>query len=190
MDLNSIRALIPPTDINLIVAINSHGCIGKDNALPWRCRSDLAHFKDTTLNGTLIMGRKTYESIGRPLPNRNTIVVTRDTTYTPENDDVDVVHSIDEAFTVARMYDAHVFIAGGEEIYKLALPYCDRLIISNVMDGTEGDAHFILPDPKEWVLVREKQLIPKDEDPACVVYVLEQKEAVEEAIAKIKNNCK
>ena len=104
----------------LIAAVGRNGVIGRDNDLPWRIREDLQHFKQLTLGHTLVMGRKTYDSIGRPLPGRRTVVVTRQPDWSA--DGVDVTHSLEEAFK----YDGTLYVAGGGEIYRQALPYADR----------------------------------------------------------------
>ena len=128
----------------LIAAVGRNGVIGRDNDLPWRIREDLRHFKELTLGHTLVMGRKTYDSIGRPLPGRRTVVVTRQPDWSA--DGVDIVHSLEEALE----YDGHLYIAGGGEIYHQALPYADHLELTEVDRSPDGDVTFPSIDPAHW----------------------------------------
>ena len=130
----------------LIAAVGRNGVIGRDNDLPWRIREDLQHFKQLTLGHTLVMGRKTYDSIGRPLPGRRTVVITRQSDWTA--DGVEVVHSLDDALKLADGND--VYVAGGGEIYRLALPSADRLELTEVDQSPEGDVTFPAIDPTAW----------------------------------------
>lgn len=124
---------------SIIAAASRNNVIGKDNKLPWRLPADLAHFKELTLGHTVILGRKTFESIGRPLPNRRNIVITRNKNFKPEG--VEVVHSIEEALSLADD-DNEVFVIGGEEIYKQALPLVDKVYLTKVQAEVDGDAYF------------------------------------------------
>lgn len=130
----------------LIAAVGRNGVIGRDNDLPWRIREDLQHFKQLTLGHTLVMGRKTYDSIGRPLPGRRTVVITRQSDWSAEG--VDVVHTLDDALKLADGND--IYVAGGGEIYRLALPYADRLELTEVDQAPEGDVTFPTIDPAAW----------------------------------------
>lgn len=130
----------------LIAAVGRNGVIGRDNDLPWRIREDLQHFKQLTLGHTLAMGRKTYDSIGRPLPGRRTVVVTRQPDWSAEG--VEVVHSLDDALKLADGND--IYVAGGGEIYRLALPYADRLELTEVDQSPAGDVTFPEIDPTAW----------------------------------------
>jgi dihydrofolate reductase len=132
--------------VTLIAAVARNGVIGADGGIPWHLPEDFAHFKATTLGHTLVMGRATYESIGRPLPGRTTIVVTRDPEWYAEG--VLVAHSLEEALALAG--DAEVFVAGGATIYEQAMPYADVLLISEVDLGPEGDTFFPTIDPAPW----------------------------------------
>ena len=111
-----------PMTLSLIAAVARNGAIGKDNALLWRLPEDLKFFKRTTLGCPVLMGRKTFESIGRPLPGRRNIVITRNATW--QHDGVEVAHSLDEALTLAAQ-EARVFVIGGGELYAQALPRAD-----------------------------------------------------------------
>ncbi|TCC20358.1 dihydrofolate reductase [Kribbella speibonae] len=128
----------------LIAAVGRNGVIGRDNDLPWRIREDLQRFKQLTLGHTLVMGRKTYDSIGRPLPGRRTVVVTRQPDWSA--DGVDVTHSLEEALK----YDGTLYVAGGGEIYRQALPYADTLELTEVDQSPDGDVTFPALDPATW----------------------------------------
>jgi dihydrofolate reductase len=130
----------------LIAAVGRNGVIGRDNDLPWRIREDLQRFKRLTLGHTLVMGRKTYDSIGRPLPGRTTIVVTRQPGWSAAG--VQVANSLDEALKLADGID--VYVAGGGEIYRLALPLADRLELTEVDQSPDGDVTFPLFDEQDW----------------------------------------
>lgn len=127
--------------LSIIVAIDEHLAIGKDNRLLWHIPEDLKHFKELTTGHTVIMGENTYRSIGRPLPNRTNIVITLDTTFQAEG--CQVVHSIDEALDTARQYEQEeVFVIGGASIYKQFLPLVDRLYLTQVVGTYEADTFF------------------------------------------------
>ncbi len=130
--------------IVLIAAVGANGVIGRDNDLPWRIREDLQHFKQLTLGHTLVMGRKTYDSIGRPLPGRRTVVVTRQPDWSA--DGVRVVHTLEEALTEG----GDLYVAGGGEIYRQALPYADRLELTEVDQCPAGDVTFPAFDRSDW----------------------------------------
>jgi dihydrofolate reductase len=125
--------------LSLIAAVARNGAIGKDNTLLWRLPEDLKFFKRTTLGCPVLMGRKTFESIGRPLPGRRNIVITRNTTW--RHDGVEVAHSLDDA--LARVAtEVRVFVIGGGELYAQALPRADELILTEVDADFEGDTFF------------------------------------------------
>lgn len=127
------------SEINMIVATSKNKAIGLHNKLPWHLPGDLAYFQRTTSGQAIIMGRKTYESIGRPLPNRHNIVLTHQKDFQPEG--VTVVHTIEEALKVCAQQEK-VFVIGGGEIYKLFLPYATHLYITQVDLVIEGDTFF------------------------------------------------
>jgi dihydrofolate reductase len=130
----------------LIAAVGNNGVIGRDNELPWRIREDLRRFKQLTLGHTLVMGRKTYDSIGRPLPGRTTVVVTRQPDWSAAG--VLVAHSLDDALKLAGSND--VYVAGGGQIYRQALPVADRLELTEVDQSPDGDVTFPCLDPGSW----------------------------------------
>jgi len=138
----------------LIVAVAENGVIGRDNDLPWKISSDLQYFKATTMGKPIIMGRKTFQSIGRPLPGRTNIVITRDTSYAPEG--VIVAHTLDMALDVATGIaqskgEDEVMVIGGAEIYTLCLPKADRIYLTRVHGDVSGDAHFPALLEKDWI---------------------------------------
>ena len=133
--------------ISLIVALARNRVIGRDNQLPWRLSADLQHFKGLTMGKPIVMGRKTYESIGRPLPGRTNIVVTRDSSFSAAG--CRVVHSIDEALVAAGGAD-EVMIMGGENLYSQLLPRADRLYLTEVQAEVSGDAWFPEFDETQW----------------------------------------
>lgn len=138
----------------IIVAAAKNGVIGIENRLPWHLPQDLKYFKSVTMGKPVIMGRKTYESIGRPLPGRMNIVVTRDKSWNASSDLV-VVHSLDDALKVAACNESgaeEAMVIGGAQIYREALPLVDRVYLTEVGIEPEGDAFFSLPDMRIWSL--------------------------------------
>lgn len=133
--------------ISIIVAIARNGVIGGDNSLLWHISEDLQRFKRITTGHPVVMGRKTFESLGRPLPKRTNVVITRQKDYHAEG--CTVVHSLDEALKLFPPQE-EVFIIGGGEIYRQALPIADRLYITHVGHDYRGDTHFPDIDPAQW----------------------------------------
>jgi dihydrofolate reductase len=133
---------------SLIVAMAQNRTIGVNNALPWRCPEDLKHFKALTMGHHMIMGRKTFESIGKPLPGRITVVVTRN--FDLEIEGCLMAHSLKEAIA-ACADDEELFIVGGAELYRQAIDLVDTLYITEIQQDVEGDAHFPELDKAEWV---------------------------------------
>ncbi len=125
--------------LSIIVAMDNNQLIGKDNALPWHLPADLGYFKKTTTGKTVLMGRKTYESIGRPLPNRRNVIISRNENFLAEG--CEVVGSIDQALELAKG-DEEVMVMGGASFYEQMLPNVDRLYITQIEGEYEGDAHF------------------------------------------------
>jgi dihydrofolate reductase len=135
----------------LIAAVAANGVIGAEGDIPWRIPEDFAHFKQTTMGHTLLMGRSTYDSIGRPLPGRTTIVLTRDPAWSA--DGVVVAPSLDEALAVADGLPGDVYVAGGATVYAAALPCADEQVISEVDLAPDGDTFYPDFDRSEWVEV-------------------------------------
>ena len=135
--------------LSLIVAVAQNGVIGDRNALLWHISEDLKHFKALTSGHPVVMGRKTYESLGRLLPNRTNVVITRQNIEIPG---CRVVHSLDEALALFPG-DEEVFIIGGAQIYAEALPRADRFYLTRVFHDYEGDTRFPEWDEAQWRLV-------------------------------------
>ncbi|GAB3260871.1 dihydrofolate reductase [Nocardioides dilutus] len=140
--------------VTLIAAVARNGVIGAEGGIPWHLPEDFAHFKATTLGHTLLMGRATYDSIGRPLPGRTTIVLTRDRDWSA--DGVLVAHTLEEALA---MTEGDVFVAGGAAVYEAALPYADAQVISEIDQEPAGDTFYPEFDRTEWV---ETGRVPHD----------------------------
>jgi dihydrofolate reductase len=138
--------------ISAVVAIAENNAIGKNNQLLWHLPNDLKHFKQITSGHTVIMGRKTYDSVGRPLPNRRNIVVTRQQIEIPG---CEVVNSVDEAIALCEG-EEEVFIVGGAEIYKLAMPKTNKIYLTIVHQAFEADAYFPPIDDREWLPIERE----------------------------------
>lgn len=156
--------------VAIIAAVAENGVIGNGNAIPWRLPGDFAHFKRMTIGKPLIMGRKTFESIGRPLPGRTNIVITRQELYQP--DGVIVISSLeaalDHAQEIAKADRANeVMIGGGAEIYRQALPFADRMYITQVGLEPEGDVYFPPIDFDQWKPGGEINVAPHPDDTAA-----------------------
>nr|AIA11423.1 Dihydrofolate reductase [uncultured bacterium] len=134
--------------VSLLVAYAHNGVIGKDNDLPWYLPADLKRFKELTTGKTVVMGRKTFDSIitrnGKPLPNRTNVVITRDPSYHAEG--AEVVHTIQDALTGSD----EVFVIGGAEIFKQALPLADQIYATEIDADIEGDVYFPEIDKSVW----------------------------------------
>lgn len=139
--------------LTIIVATDQERGIGINNTLPWRLPEDLAFFKRTTSGHPVIMGRKTFESIGRPLPNRRNIVITRNPGWRHEG--VEAVNSLDAALELLGGTPA--FVIGGAQIYQEALPCTDRLIVTEIGKSFDCDAFFPAIDPQQWKEVAREQ---------------------------------
>jgi len=136
--------------ISLLVAHDTNKVIGLNNELPWHIPEDLAYFKKMSMGKAMVMGRKTYESIGRPLPGRLSIVVTRNESFIAEG--AIVVHNLKDAIARAEEYAGEVMVIGGAEIFRLTMEIADRLYITNIRKPYKGDTFF--PDyGPEWKLV-------------------------------------
>ena len=134
--------------ISIIVAVAKNGVIGDKNSLLWHIREDMVYFRTVTSDHPVVMGRKTYDSIGRPLPKRTNVVITRDTNLTIEG--CTVVHSLEQAVSLFSA-EEEVFIIGGAQIYAQALPIADRIYLTKVEKEYQGDTSFPEIDPNMWV---------------------------------------
>ncbi len=148
-------------NVSIIVAVSRNLVIGKDNQLIWKLSADLKRFKDLTTGHTIIMGRKTFDSIGKPLPNRTSIVITRQKDYQIEG--CIVVNSLEEAFEKAADQE-EVFVIGGGAIYKEALARADKVYYTKVHKNYEGDTFFPVLDLKEWESVSREDRMPDEKN--------------------------
>lgn len=138
--------------IGLIWAMTKDRVIGKDNKMPWHLPNDLAFFRKQTVGKTVVMGRKTFESLGsKPLPKRRNMVLTRNKDWSHE--EVNVLHSVDDVLDLAKAEE--IMIIGGAEIYALFLPYADRLYITRIDAALDGDTYFPSYNEEEWTMKEE-----------------------------------
>jgi dihydrofolate reductase len=143
-------------NLKLIVAMDNNRVIGHDNQLPWLLPNDLQHVKSITMGGTLIMGRKNYESIGRSLPGRQTIVLTRGNSEIKSKDNNYITaNTIQDVLDLCAGKD-NVFVFGGEQIYQLFMPYVDTMHITRIHQEFKGDTYFPEVDMSQWELVSEE----------------------------------
>lgn len=156
------------TDLALIVAMAENRTIGRDNQLPWHLPDDLAYFKRVTMGKPIIMGRKTFESIGRPLPGRPNLVITRQSDW--QSAGVTVCNSLEAAIAQGKaMAEAagldEAMVIGGSEIYRQALPQAARLYLTQVHAEVDGDAHFPPLDEAQWQTVSEERRVASGSNP-------------------------
>ena len=147
--------------LSIVVAMAANRVIGRDNRLPWHLPADLKHFRQLTTGKPILMGRKTWESIGRPLPERTNIVITRDTDYAAAG--CVVVHSIDAALRAAGHND-EVMVIGGSELYRQVLPQVTTIYLTRVHADIEGDAVFPEIDESEWREVERTDCVPDEKN--------------------------
>lgn len=135
--------------LSIIAAIGKNNELGKDNALLWNLPADMKYFRETTSGHPVIMGRKTFESIGRPLPNRRNIIITRNLNY--KKSGIEIVHSLDEALKLLKDTNKEIFVIGGAEIYKQAMSTADKLYITHI-NAKEKNADVFFPEiiPIVW----------------------------------------
>ncbi len=167
--------------VSIIVAAAENGVIGRDNDMPWRLSTDLKRFKALTLGKPVIMGRRTWESIGRPLPGRPNIVVTRDKGFQAEG--ATTVGSLDEAIALgcklaAKVGAEEVCVIGGGKIYAQALPLADRVHLTRVLAEIDGDTRFPEIDPNLWQAVSQEDVPAGDKDSHPTRYFVYEKRAV------------
>ena len=148
--------------LSIIVAMDDNHLIGKDNGLPWHLPADLAFFKKVTTGHSIVMGRKTYDSIGRPLPNRRNLVITRNTDVSI--DGCEVFHSIDSALQSAKE-EEEVLVIGGANLCKQVLGQVDRLYITHIEGVFEGDTYFPGYDESCWLEISCESHTPDEKNP-------------------------
>ena len=154
--------------VALIVAVSQNNVIGRDNQLPWHLPEDLQYFKSITMGKPILMGRKTYDSIGRPLPGRANIVITRDPNWTAEG--VIVVNSLEDAMAEGAeasnaVESDEIMVIGGAQIYRDCLPMADKLYLTKVDADIQGDAFFPDIDSNQWQKTSEKTPAVVDKHP-------------------------
>jgi len=160
--------------ISIIAAIGKNDELGKGNTLLWHLPADLKHFRETTALHAVVMGRKTFESIGKPLPNRRNVVVTRDVKYKKEG--VEVVHSLSEALDLFPDQKEEVFIIGGGELYKQTMPIADKLYITHVNAGDKAaDTFFPEIVPLVWNEISHVEHAADDKNPYSYAFSVYEK---------------
>ena len=164
--------------LSIIAAVAANGVIGSDGDMPWKLSTDLKRFKALTTGKPVIMGRKTFASIGRPLPNRVNIVVTRDKAFAPQG--VVVVPTLEAALSAAGVSadggaETEAMVIGGGEIYRAFLDRADRLYITHVEAEPAGDTHFPEIDPSVWEVVSSEDVPPGASDTAATRFTIYQR---------------
>jgi dihydrofolate reductase len=158
--------------ISMIVARSRNHVIGRDNQMPWKISADLQFFKKVTMGHPVVMGRKTWESIGRPLPGRRNIVVSRNTDL--QLTGAEVVNSLDAALDTLNEF-ARIFVIGGEQLFTQAFPRADRLYITEIdLDVENGDTYFKVPHPEQW---KEVERTPASEGDVTFKFITLERES-------------
>lgn len=159
---------------SLIVAMDENQLIGKNNTLPWHLSSDLKKVKTLTTSNVIVLGRKNFESIGKPLPNRLNVVLTRNSNISIPG--CVVMHSVDEVISAFQHDPREIFIFGGAEIYKLFFPYISKMYITLIHQTFEGDTYFPPYNKEEWKILSKKEGIVDEKNKyPHTFYVLERK---------------
>jgi dihydrofolate reductase len=154
--------------LTLIVARARNGVIGRAGTLPWRLPEDLAHFKRTTMGHPIVMGRRTWNSIGRPLPGRRSIVVSRNPAFDALG--AEVVRSLDAALTLAADA-AEIFVIGGVQLFEEAAARAQRMVVTEIDADFDGDTFLALPDPQQWAAVQRERHAPTPARPFVIEFV-------------------
>ena len=147
----------PDKRVVMVAAVADNGVIGLDGDIPWSLPEDLKHFRATTKGNSVVMGRRTYESIGHPLPFRSNIVVTRQADWAA--DGVLVAHSVADAIAMAADFEGDVMVIGGAQVYEAAMPFADVQVLTEVHLSPEGDTHYPDFDRTEWTEAKRE---PRD----------------------------
>ena len=164
--------------LSLIVAVSQNNVIGRDGDLPWHLSADLQRFKRLTMGHVMLMGRKTWESIGRPLPGRTSIVISRQADYETGFDSVPVAMNLDEALAAARRIagdSEEAFIIGGARIYEMTFARAQRLLLTRVHADVDGDVYFPPVDWDQWSLVNEESVAADDNNDYPHTYQIYQR---------------
>lgn len=160
------------TKITLIVAASENNVIGKNNKMLWRLPNDFKYFKKNTLGHSVVMGRKTFESIGKPLVDRRNIILTRNFNYLPE--ETDVANSVNEVLNYCRD-EREIFVIGGSEIYKQTLPLASKILLTRVHTQIDGDAYFPELLDHEWKKVSAEKHEQDDQHPYAYTFEVYQR---------------
>lgn len=155
--------------ISFIVAMDENQLIGRENDLPWSLPADLKRFKEITMGHPIVMGRKTYESIGRPLPGRENIILTTNKAYQAEG--CKVFHSFEDLLQYCQNHENEVFVIGGAVLFKLFLPYVDRLYITKIHQQFDGDVYFPDIDWSNFQIVARKKGVRDEKNPYDYEYL-------------------
>ncbi len=156
--------------LSIVVAISENNVIGKDNKLLWHLPEDLKRFKELTTGHTIIMGRKTFESLGGILPNRKHIVITRDTNYKVENNNVEIMNDIQEIDKYVNDNEEN-FVIGGAIIYSQLIKKAQKMYITKIYKKFDGDAYFPKIDENEWEIIETKKGIKDEKNPFDYEYI-------------------
>ena len=156
--------------LSIVVAVAKNNVIGKDNKLIWHLPEDLKRFKKLTTGKTIIMGRKTFESLGKVLPNRKHIVITKNNDFKIDNPMVEVINNINELDKYINSNEEH-FVIGGASIYKILLPYTNKMYITRIYEQFEGDTFFPEIDENEWKEIERSKGLKNEENPYDYEYI-------------------
>lgn len=154
--------------ISLIAAMDKNRVVGKDNQLPWHLSQDLKHFKAVTMGKPVIMGRKTFESIGRPLPGRRNVIVTRNGDFKVQ--EATVVHTLQQALAAVKG-EIEVMIIGGGEIFRQAMPFAQKMYLTLIDHVFEGDAFFPEWSAEEWEIVKQEKYRAEGSEPYSYQFI-------------------
>ena len=157
--------------VSLVAAVAENNVLGRDNQLPWHLPADLKYFKQLTTGHHVLMGRKTWESIGKPLPNRISLVVSRSDDFRPEG--AAVVRTVEEGIEAARNAgETELFIIGGGEIFRLAMPLADRIYLTRINHNFEGDVFFPEIDTNLWKETKSERFTADEKNPYGYCFVM------------------
>jgi len=156
--------------LSIIVAVAKNNVIGKDNKLIWHLPEDLKRFKNITTGKNIIMGRKTFESLGKVLPNRKHIILCNDMELNIDNENVEVLEDISMLDKYINSNEEH-FVIGGATIYRLLMPYCNKMYITHINEEFDGDVYFPEINKNEWNVVEEEQGLQNEANPFDYKYV-------------------
>ncbi len=156
--------------LSIIVAIANQNVIGKDNKLIWHLPEDLKRFKRLTTGHTIIMGRKTFESLGRVLPNRKHVILCNDVAMNIDDENVEILEDINLLDKYIKSEEEH-FVIGGATIYKLLMPYCNKMYITKINANFEGDVYFPEIKKEEWKVLKVEKGIKNEENPFEYEYI-------------------